>query len=104
MKEGSVGSKVFSWPAPVMLAAIHDLAELQKGDVTYTGKQCGKIHFTVGMHGFTWEYRFTVEDANADSSIVTLEVGGKDANNPEVKVSRQLALLEAILPEETNTN
>ena len=98
MKEGSTGAKIFSWPAPVMLAAIHDLAELQNGDVTFTDKQRGKIHFAVRMHGFVWEYRFTVKDMGQRQSLVTLEVGGRDARDPALKVTRQLALLGSILP------
>jgi len=98
MMEESLGSRVFSCPAPVMLAAIHDLVELQKGDVTFVDKTSGKIHFTVEMHGFIWEYHFTVEDSGGGRSLVTLEVCGRDAKDPAVKAARQLALLESILP------
>ena len=101
MLEASSGTRVFLKPAPVILAAVHDLVELQKGDVTFVEKKSGKIFFIVEMHGFVWEYRFTVEDTGGGRSRVTLEVGGRDAKDPEVKVARQLALLESILPEES---
>ena len=103
MTEESIGVRAFSCPAPVTLAAIHDLVELQKGDVTFVDKKNGKISFTVEMHGFIWEYRFTVEDSGGGRSRVTLEVCGRDAKSPAVKASRQLSLLESILPEGAGT-
>ena len=98
MAEESKGTRLFYCPAPVILAAIHDLVALQKGDVTFVDKANGKISFTVEMHDFIWEYRFTVEKKGSRESFVTLEVGGRDAKNPTVKVFRQLALLDSILP------
>ena len=98
MAEESKGTRLFYWQAPVILAAIHDLVALQKGDVTFVDKANGKITFTVEMHEFIWEYRFTVEEKGNTESLVTLEVGGRDAKNPAVKVFRQLALLDSILP------
>ena len=104
MMEEPIGARVFFWPTPVILAAVHDLVELQKGDVTFVEKSSGKISFIVEMHGFMWEYRFTVEDSGGGRSLVTLAVGGRDAKDPAVKIARQLALLEAILPRDSETD
>ena len=98
MMEQSFGVRVFSCPTPVLLAAVHDLVELQKGDVTFIDKKTGRIYFTVEMHGFAWEYRFTVEDSGCGRSRVALEVCGIDAKDPAIKAARQLSLLESILP------
>lgn len=90
------GTREFKWPSTMMLNAINDLAELQKGEVTSFDIQQGKISFEVEMYGFVWENRFTVKDKGEDTCLVTLEIAG-DVTNKEVRVSRQLALLESLL-------
>jgi hypothetical protein len=96
--EGETGQRVYQQSALALSAAVNDLIELQNGTVTFYDGPLGKIHFTVEMYGFLWEYRFTVEGLGANRSRVTLEVGGKDAKDPTDKISRQLALLDSLLP------
>ena len=94
--EDSIGTREFNWPIPTMLNAINDLAELQKGDVTSFDIQQGRIFFEVEMYGFVWEYRFTVTDKGEGISLVALEVAG-DVTKKELRITRQLALLESML-------
>ena len=94
--EENRGTREFKWPVETMINAINDLAELQKGEVTSYDIQQGKFSFEVEMYGFVWEYRFTVTDRGEDTSLVTLEIEG-DVTKKEVRISRQLALLESLL-------
>jgi hypothetical protein len=101
LSESATEKKEYPCQPIVLFAAINDLVEMQRGDVAfyeeYDGKR-GKTSFAVEMYGFQWEYRFTVENMDADKSRVTLTVGGRAAKDPADKAARQLALLESLLP------
>jgi hypothetical protein len=87
----------------VMLNAINDLLELQRGEVTFVDISRGKINFQVEMYDFEWEYHFTVEAIDEAHSRVMLEVTG-EAMHPANKIFRQFALLDSILPSGTRAS
>jgi hypothetical protein len=90
-------TKIYYNTVQVMFSAIHDLVELQKGDVTFADVSCGMIHFRVEMYGFVWEYRFTVEDAGGNRSRVSMEIAG-EATKKDDRIRRQFALLDSMIP------
>jgi hypothetical protein len=81
----------------MMLSAINDLVELQRAEVTFADIPRGQLHFRVEMYGFTWEYRFSVEDLRGGRSRVTLRIVG-EATDKADRISRQLVLLDSMLP------
>jgi hypothetical protein len=99
----AAGMAFYPWPAKLMMGAINDLIELQRAEVTFTDIPQGRIHFQIEMYGFAWEYRFTVEDRGESGSCVTLNIDG-EVMDPTDKVTRQFALLDSLLPGETQEN
>ena len=97
--DSETGTKIYHEPAKLIFNVINDLVELQKAEVTYLNLQQGVIHYRVEMYGFTWEYRFVVEDQGVNQSRVTLEIDG-EATNKADRVFRQLVLLDSMLPGE----
>jgi hypothetical protein len=96
LRESEPGLKIYLQPTEMILNAINELAELQRAKLTFADFRLGKLHFQVEMYGFTWEYRFTVEDAGANRSRVILEIEG-EATNKTDRIERQLALLDSML-------
>ena len=103
LPEDSTGVKNYQVSATVMLNAINDLLELQRGEVTFVDIAQGKINFRVEMYDFEWEYRFTVEAVDELHSRVMLEVVG-EAMHPANKIFRQFALLDSMLPNGTRAS
>lgn len=89
-------TKIYLQPPGMILNAINDLVELQRAKLTFADIPRGKIHFQVEMYGFQWEYRFTVEDADANRSLVTLEIVGETTKKVD-RAKKQFSLLDSML-------
>jgi hypothetical protein len=90
------GSKIYLQPMGMVLSAISDIAELQKGKLTFSDTPNGRIHFVVGMYASKWEYRFTVTDIGNNRSRVCIEIE-RDVRERERKIRREFALLDSML-------
>jgi len=90
------GRKLYLQPAGMIFSTVLDIAELQKGKVTYADSQTGIIHFRVSMYGFKWEMRYTITDLGQNRSQVQIEIDG-DKRNKERQILRELNLLDSML-------
>jgi len=88
--------KVYLQPMGMVLSAVNDLVELQKGRLTLSDTPHGRIHFLVSMYGFKWELQFTVTDIGNNRSSVKIEVDG-ELRDKERMIHREYALLDSIL-------
>lgn len=90
------GKKIYLQPIDMVLNAVHDLAELQKGKLTICDTPRGLISFHVTMYDFEWEYQFTVTDIGKNRCGVTIELAG-DALDKERMIDHEFALLDYAL-------
>ena len=90
------GSKIYLQPCATVLSAVSDLAELQKGQFTFSDTHRGQIHFAIEMYAFRWELRFAVIDIGKNRSKVTIEAGGELRARRNL-IRREFALLDSIL-------
>ena len=93
-----IGKKIYLQPQRTTLNAISDLAELQKGKISYSDTQNGIIHFLIKLYHNKWECRFLVTDIGKNRCIIELDIDGDDEKT-ESYINREFALLDAILVE-----
>jgi len=80
----------------MLLQAICDLAELQKGKYTFSDSSNGIIHFLVRMYHDKWEFKFAVKDLGNSCSGIELTLEGR-ANHAQGIIRREFALLDSML-------
>ena len=90
------GRKIYLQPKGMLLQAICDLAELQKGKYTFSDSPNGIIHFLVRMYHNKWEFKFAVKDLGSNRSGVELALEGRE-NHAEGIIRREFALLDSML-------
>ncbi len=83
-------------PIGTLLNTINDIVELQKGKLTHSDTQNGRISFLVKMYDFAWELCFTVTDIGKNRCRVQIGADG-DSLSRELLVLREFALLDAML-------
>ena len=91
-----MGSKVYLQPQNYVIAAIHDIKELQNGKGTFTDIPNGKVNYAVRMYYRQWEYQFTVTDVGLNRCKVEIGIGG-DAQDKEDMILRMFAILDSML-------
>jgi hypothetical protein len=93
------GSRIYLQPKLSIVNTILDIVELQNGRTTFTDTRNGRVHFTVSMYGYEWEYRFDIRDIGRNRSRVTIDVEG-DTKNKTRQIVREFALLDSMLVSE----
>jgi len=91
-----MGSKIYLQPLNYVLAAIHDVKELQNGKGTFADIPNGRIDYAVRMYNRIWEYQFTVTDIGKNRCKVEIGISG-DGRDKEENVLRMFALLDSML-------
>ena len=94
------GYRVYFQPWDYVLAAIHDIKELQNGKGTSSDIDQGKINFIVKLYNTKYELRFTVTDIGMNRCKVEIEIEG-DVRDKEEKILREYALLDSTLSANT---
>ena len=84
----------------MLLNAIHDLAEMQKGETLLCDSARGLVHIKVTIYGAQWEYRFTVKGIGGSRSGVAIELSG-DGTNVKRLIKHEFALLDYALIDRT---
>jgi len=92
--------RVYFQPMSYVLAAVHDIKELQKGRGTSSDIAQGKINFLVRLYFSKWEFCFTVTDIGKNRCKVEIEIAG-DVPNKEEKILREYALLDSMMAANT---
>ena len=94
------GYRVYFQPMDYVLAAIHDIKELQNGKGTTSDIENGVINFVVRMYNTKYELRFTVTDIGMNRCKVDIGIAG-DVRDKEEKILREYALLDSTLAANT---
>ena len=91
-----IGSKKYLQPKDMLLNAVHELAELQKGKTVLCDTLRGNVNLIVTVYGIKWEYKFTVSDIGSGRSevIIALESDSPDGRR---LVDHEFALLDYVL-------
>ena len=92
------GKHFYLQPRAMVLNAVSDLAELQKGKFTFSDTRNGVIHYSIKLYHNKWEFRFLVRDTGKNTSCVEIEIDGDDERAASL-ISREYALLESIMIE-----
>jgi len=90
------GERVYLQPRKYVVAAIHDMKELQKGKSNLADTLGGIINYTVRMYHSKWEYQFIVTDIGMNRCTVNIEIAG-EVKHKEDKILKAYALLDSIL-------
>jgi len=90
------GQKIYRQPTALLLNAVNDIVELQKGRLTFSDTPHGQIHFLVRMYASKWELRFAVEDIGRNRSRVTIGIDGEKRGRADW-LNREFALLDSML-------
>ncbi|MCL2300279.1 MAG: hypothetical protein FWC27_09075 [Firmicutes bacterium] len=90
------GRKIYLQPRGMLIQAICDLAELQRGKYTFSDSPNGIIHFLVKMYYNRWEFKFTVKDIGQNRSGVELALEGQTKSVGGI-INREFALLDSML-------
>ena len=96
----TTGGKVYFQPRDYVLAAVHDIKELQKGKGTSSDIENGKINFMVRLYYTKYELQFTVTDIGKNRCKVDIGING-DVNDREGKILREYGLLDSMLAAST---
>ena len=88
--------KNYLQPPDMLLNAIHDLAEMQKGRTVMCDSPHGIVRFIVEVYGTQQEYRFTVGGIGGSRCSVTIELNG-DTNETKRLIDHEFALLDYVL-------
>jgi len=95
-EKAMTGERVYLQPKKYVLAAIHDMKELQNGKSNLADILGGNINYTVKMYHTKWEYQFFVTDVGMNRCTVKIEIAG-DVKHKEDKILKAYALLDSIL-------
>ena len=91
-----IANKIYLQPAGMVVNTVLDIVELQKGKTTFTDTQNGRVHFSVRMYAFRWEFRFTVTDIGKNRCRVQIEINGNTLWNKRL-ILQEFALLDSML-------
>lgn len=90
------GRKIYLQPMDMVMNAIHDLEELQKGKLTFCDTPRGLIYFSVTMYNSTREFQFAVTDIGGNRCGVAIDIDGDEAEQRRL-VDHEFALLDYVL-------
>ena len=93
-------SRVYFQPRDYVIAAVHDVKELQNGKGTFDDIPNGIINFTVRMYHLKYELQFKVTDIGRNRCKVEIGIVG-DVKEKEEKILREYALLDNMLAANT---
>jgi hypothetical protein len=101
MNCSKTADRVYPKTPDIVLNAINDIVELQKGTLIDSDTENGRISFRVSMYSYTWEFCFTVSNAaknNEDStcSRVSLKAKGNRIGK-ETMIKQEMILLDSML-------
>ena len=89
-------TKKYLQPKDMLLNAIHDVAELQKGKTTLCDSARGQITLLVTVYGAEWEYQFHVTDIGGGRSEVKITLDGESQDKQRL-IDHEFALLDYAL-------
>ena len=95
-----MGNRIYFQPKDYVLAAIHDMKELQNGKGTSSDIENGKINFLVRLYNTKYELMFSVIDIGNNRCIVEIGITG-NVRGKEEKVLREYMLLDSMLTANT---
>lgn len=90
------GNKKYSHPKRYVLDTIHDIVELQNGQLMISDAVHGRILYRVSMYGRKWELLYTVVSLDKAKCSVTIEIDG-ERRDKEMEIRREFALLDVML-------
>lgn len=90
------GKKKYSHPKRYVLDTIHDIVELQSGELIISDAIHGRILYRVSMYGRKWELLYTVVSLDKAKCSVTIEIDG-ERRDKEKEIRREFALLDVML-------
>lgn len=96
-----MGKKVYLQPADMILNAIHDLEELQKGTRASCDTARGLVSFSVTMYSAEREYHFAVSDIGRNRCSVAISIACNVPDN-ERMIDHEFALLDYVLLDRAN--
>ena len=91
-----IGSKKYLQPKDMLLNAVHELAELQKGETVLCDTLRGQINLNVTVYGVKWEYRFSVMDIGENRSEVSIALDSGHHDGKRL-IDHEFALLDYVL-------
>jgi len=80
----------------MVMLAVHDLVEMQKGKSLSGDSAAGMIRFQVSMYDIIWDYQVTVTDIGRNRCGVTIRLAG-DSRDKERLIGHEFALLDYVL-------
>ena len=89
-------SKKYLQPKDMLLNAIHDVAELQKGTTLLCDTSRGLINLNVTVYGCSWEYKFSVTDIGGERCDVRISLEGEVSDILRL-IDHEFALLDYVL-------
>ena len=95
-----IGNKVYFQPRNYVLAAIHDIKELQNGKGTFSDTASGKINFSIKYYNTKYELMFTVTEIGENRCQVEIGING-EVKDKDKKILREYALLDSVLLDNT---
>lgn len=90
------GKKKYSHPKRYVLDTIHDIVELQNGELIISDAVHGRILYRVSMYGRKWELLYTIVSLDKAMCSVTIEIDG-ERRDKEKEIRREFALLDVML-------
>ena len=91
-----IGTKKYLQPKDMLLNAVHDLAELQKGKTELCDTSHGLVNLTVTMYGEEINYEFSVADIGSNRSEVNITLNGEHPNKKRL-IYNEFALLDYVM-------
>ena len=87
----------------MLLNAVHDLAELQKGRTILYDTLHGLVNLIITVYGAEWEYKFVVSDIGGGRSMVRITL---ESDLPDGKrlINHEFALLDYVLVDRTKVD
>ena len=98
---GLDGRKIYLHSFATVINAVNDLIEMQKGIITLSDTQNGRIHYAIQANERQCELRFAVVDIGYNRSSVNIETDGGDADSDKL-IRHEFSLLGAMLDTETD--
>ena len=90
------GRKKYLQPKDMLLNAVHDLAELQKGKTVLCDTLRGLVSMIVTVYGEDREYKFDVSDIGGNRSEAKITLEG-DTPDGRRLIDHEFALLDYVL-------
>ena len=96
-------SKKYLQPKDMLLNAVHDLAELQKGKTELCDTLRGLVNLAVTMYGSELGYKFAVSDIGGGRSEVRIALDGEPEQGKRL-IDHEFALLDYVLIDRTKAD